>query len=91
MGGGKGGWASQSQALPASRPQTVVLKSYGQHKNDNQAYSKKFLRGFFWKKYGPHAKSNSSQRAVSLYGVCIAHIHESVISAPITGALQNIH
>ena len=49
------------------------------------------VRVLFWKKGGPHAKSNSSQREVSLYGVCIAHIHEGVISAPLTGALQNIH
>ena len=33
----------------------------------------------------------SCQRAVSLYSVCITHIHEGLISAPITTALQYIH
>ena len=53
--------------------------------------ARNFCWGFFWKKCEPHAKSNGSQRAVSLYGVCIAHIHEGVISDPITGALLNLY
>ena len=52
--------------------------------------SQKFLVGVFWKICGAHAKSNGSQRAVSLYGVCIAHIHKGVLSVPFIGVLQNM-
>ena len=58
-----------------------------------QACIQKFLLGNSFERNVNLMQSPTAakEHTISLYGVCIAHIHEGVISAPFTGALQNVH
>ena len=73
---------------------TYMLVTIEQNTNFKQNIQKNRLKikELLERKIGEKkSKIGSSLAKADLYGVCIAYIHEGVISAPFTGAMQHMH